>query len=396
MAIEGPLSELAVQDVLQLLELSRKTGVLELTSDQRQHWGYIHFGRGKVVAAFKEGGEVQPLLGHLLLRDGRVTEAELDRARSLQLENPDRRIGEVLIEMGSVSREDIARALRFQIEETAFELMGWEEGYFSFRETEDVLSPPPLVEIPAGSLLMEGARRVDEWTTLEDKVPGPSSIPALSSPDAGRGPEVLDLRPEEWEILAEVDGQRDLRTIATTLGRSEFDVAKTLFGLVTAGVVEILAEPRREGDARSAREETVAEVEALLGEGRIRRARMLVDELVREHSDDARILDLFGRVLMAQGRDRAALETFLKAVELDPLSVAGHRRLGFSAVRSGELDRAIEAWSTCLRLAEEGSGDPERIAGVLDAVRALKREADREVQSLRGSTVTPRDEGGGG
>src|SRR5439155_944664 len=50
----------------------------------------------------------------------------------------------------------------------------------------------------------------------------------------------LDLLPPEWEMLAMVDGQRDLRTIASELGRWDFEVAKTLFGLESAGLVALV------------------------------------------------------------------------------------------------------------------------------------------------------------
>lgn len=378
MPIEGPLAELGIHDVLQLLELSQKTGILTLSSDRRKHWGFIHFVGGKVVAAFKQGGDARPLLGHLLLRDGKVTEGELERAREQQREDPDRRLGEILVEMGSVTRDDVAAAVRFLIEETIYELMSWEEGYFSFRETDEVLDPPPLVEVPTGSLLMEGARRVDEWTTLEDKVPGPDVVPSLLSPETGRAPSVLDLRPEEWEVLAEIDGQKDLRALATALGRSEFDLAKTIFGLVNTGVVEVLAAPRSATAAPSAREESMAEIEGLLASGELGRARMLAEELVRHHREEAPVLELYGRVLLRQRRHRAALEAFGKVVELDPLSAEAHRRLGFAALRSGELERAIAAWETCVRLSGDDDLGAPRVERSLAALRALKAECDRE------------------
>src|SRR5207247_298436 len=76
---------------------------------------------------------------------------------------------------------------------------------------------------------------------IESRIPHLGVIAALAPPPSDGGGE-LDLLPPEWEVLAAVDGQRDVRAIARELGRSEFDVAKTLFGLESAGVV-VLADP---------------------------------------------------------------------------------------------------------------------------------------------------------
>ena len=56
----------------------------------------------------------------------------------------------------------------------------------------------------------------------------------------------LDLLPGEWEVLTMIDGERDLRRIAVELARSEFDVAKIVYGLLSTGVVSL-----RPGDSTS-------------------------------------------------------------------------------------------------------------------------------------------------
>lgn len=377
MAIEGPLSELSVHDVFQLLDLSRKTGILTLTSHRVGESGVVHFHRGQVVGASKKGRDPTPRIGNILLRAGKVTEGELRRAHEIQLEQPGRRFGEILVEMGSIRPQDLEQALRFQIEETVYALLKWGDGYFSFAELEESPDPSPLVRIRTESLLMESARRVDEWTTIAQKIPDAQAVPALAPGDGSRGA-VLDLRPKEWEVLAEIDGHRCLSEIATALGISEFDVAKTVFGLVTTGVVEILDAPRPRHASRAGHAKALAEAERLFRAGQPARARLLLDELEREAPHDARVFVLSGRVYMAQRRYRAALEAFARAVELDPLSADAQRRLGFAALHAGELERAIEAWSNCLRLAGgEDAGDP-RIVRVLAAARVIRAELERE------------------
>src|SRR3989442_759641 len=238
MAIEGPLRELGIHDVFQLLDLSRKTGVLRVTSDLRHNTGTIYFDAGTVTYAEIKSNP-HPL-GGLLLRSGKITEADLERARDMQQRQGDpRRLGEILIALGAITTRELQRQVRFQVEEVVFEVMGWREGYFSFAEGPLTEVPAEsAVRIPTEALLMEGARRIDEWARIEKRLPHLGVVPAFAPAQAGSEGD-LDLLPPEWEVLALIDGQRDVRAVAAALGRSDFDVAKTLFGLESAGLVVI-------------------------------------------------------------------------------------------------------------------------------------------------------------
>src|SRR2546426_7716203 len=230
MAIEGPLRELGIHDVFQLLDLSRKTGTLRVTSELRHNEGKIYFDNGVVVSA-EIRSNPHPL-GALLLRTGKIAEADLERARDMQQRQGDkRRLGEILVSLGVITQREVERQIRFQIEEVVFEVMSWNEGYFSFAEEAESKVPTEVtVRIPVEALLMEGARRIDEWSRIENRIPHVGVVPSLAPPPEGGGGE-LDLLPPEWEVLALIDGQRSIRGLATELGRSDFEVAKTLFGL---------------------------------------------------------------------------------------------------------------------------------------------------------------------
>src|SRR5438128_2377975 len=127
MAIEGPLRELGIHDVFQLLDLSRKTGVLRVTSDLRHNAGTIYFEDGTII--FAEIRSNPHPLGALLLRTGKITEADLERARDMQQRQGDsRRLGEILVSLGALTRRELQRQVRFQIEEVVFEVMSWRAG----------------------------------------------------------------------------------------------------------------------------------------------------------------------------------------------------------------------------------------------------------------------------
>ncbi|MGH7606101.1 MAG: DUF4388 domain-containing protein, partial [Burkholderiales bacterium] len=242
MAIEGPLRELGIHDVFQLLDLSRKTGELRVTSELRQNQGTIYFDNGVIV--FAEIRSNPHPLGGLLLRTGKITDADLECARNMQQHQGDkRRLGAILVALGVITHREVERQVRFQIEEVVFEVMSWNEGYFSFTEAAQSDVPAEVtVRIPVEALLMEGARRIDEWSRIENRIPHVGVIPALAPPPTATAAEGgdLDLLPPEWEVLALIDGVRSVRALATELGRSDFEIAKTLFGLESAGIIVLL------------------------------------------------------------------------------------------------------------------------------------------------------------
>ena len=368
MPIEGPLEELSIADVLQMLDLSQKTGVLTVRSQRMRDEAVVHVVDGELVFASRRRS--MRLLGQQLLREGKLTATELDRALELQRDDPKQRLGAILIEMGTVDRRELDRQLRFQIEETIYDLMAWDAGYFHFRETDE--TPEGPIRIRVDSLLMEGARRLDEWARLESRVPSPDAVPTLAATQSEAGP--VDLRPEEWEVLAEIDGERDLRMIASDLGRSAFDVAKIVYGLADMNVVDVRERPVAARDEEL--QPLLDELELMLADGDLEGAERRARELQKEYPERVELPLLTGRALAAQGRLRAAAESFDRAVALDPLSPDAHYHLGLAAVKTGDLDRGLHAWSTFLRLTDTG----DRREYVERAVVALN-ELQRAVES---------------
>lgn len=377
MAIEGPLRELALSDVFQLLDLSRKTGTLTVSHETRHLPAVVRFDRGGVIGA--QLGEAHDRLGHLLLRAGKVTERHVEAARRIQAQLPEKQLGAILVEEGVVSAQDVVRQLRFQIQEAVFELMQWKDGYFRFEEGQPPVPGPVSVRVPTESLLMEAARRIDEWSTLESKIPSMDVVPALVH-EPGDGA-VLDLHPSEWEVLAEIDGQRSLKEIAGALGRGDFEVAKIVWGLVSTGVVDILEEgPSTPAPAAWERPllEAVDEAERLLADGQPDAARRLLDDLARSNPERTEVWTLLAEAQRCVGRWAEAVLTLTRAASLDPLAPALHYHLGFAAAHTGDLRRARDAWNTYLRLEDGDAARRAQAERARDAADVLLATLDAE------------------
>jgi tetratricopeptide (TPR) repeat protein len=379
MAIEGPLRELALSDVFQLLDLSRKTGVLTITHESRHRPAVVRFDRGAVTGA--ELGEAQERIGHLLLRAGKVTERHVEQARRAQEAAPGKPLGEILVEQGHVLADDVRRQLRFQIEEAIYALIQWKDGYFRFEESATGHTGGGVgVRVPTESLLMEAARRVDEWSTLEPKIPHMGVIPALVQ-DSAESP-ALDLHPSEWEVLAEIDGARSLKEIATALGRSEFTVAKIVYGLVTTGVVEILEERADEAAAPMERplRDALGEAKLAISDGHADRARRILDDLSRGHPDRPEVWLALAQAQRRLGRWGDAVVALARATALDPLAAPTHYYLGLAAAHTGDFHRAREAWATYLRLEDGDAARRQNAADAMDAADRLLAVMDREAE----------------
>ena len=326
MAIEGPLRELGIHDVFQLLDLSRKTGTISVTSELRDNSGRVLFKKGRVVGANIRSNPHR--IGDLLVKKGRATEADITRALAAQRDvNGQRRLGDFLVDFGVITAKELEREVSEQIETVIFELLSWREGFFRFEDGGTPEHEGSIASISTESLLMEGARRIDEWSRIADRVPSLACIPVLAAV-SDQGAPNMDLLPGEWEVLATVNGELDLRQIAETLVRSDFDVARIVYGLVSTGVVELKVpgRPSRRTAATSVATPTAA-------------MRVVPSEPSVDHAPTAEQLDDMAR--------------------------------GLEAVRSGDFDNAVKAWAQFLQTHPYHDRAPQIRAG-LDAALKLR------------------------
>ncbi len=372
MAIEGPLRELGIHDVFQLLDLSRKTGTLTVTSALRDNQGTVYFDGGAVVYASIRSNP-HPL-GQLLVRSGRIAEGDLLRARQQQERGDTRKLGEVLIAMRAITPRELERQVRFQVEEVVFELTSWSEGYFSFEEGQlGDIPAEAMSRISTESLLMEGARRIDEWSRIEGRVRHLGVVPVLA-PVSDDHPTLLDLLPNEWAVLAEIDGSRDLRAIAANLARSEFEVARIVYGLLSTGVVELFepdgAAQARGGiasDAEPHLEQATRALRAGDAEGAMMAARQAI--VADPQSAEARLT--LARAMARAGRHGDAVEELHRARQLDTLNADVHLELGYAAAARGQFEEALNSWNRYLRMMP-AAPDAQRVRAAADAAGRLR------------------------
>jgi hypothetical protein len=176
MAFQGSLAELHLPDIIQLISVSGKTGVFHLVDG--------------------------PLKGQIYLHEGKIVHAAL---------------------------EDVLG------EEAVYALAIWSQGDFKFEP--GIATEQRTITKSNTNLLMEAARRLDEWRVLSKKIPSTEMMPEFVVQDSREGQ--INLNTSEWLILSKIDGTRTIKAIAQAANLSVFDVAKILYGLVATGLIRL-------------------------------------------------------------------------------------------------------------------------------------------------------------
>ncbi|MGH7700849.1 MAG: tetratricopeptide repeat protein, partial [Gemmatimonadales bacterium] len=146
------------------------------------------------------------------------------------------------------------------------------------------------------------------------------------------------------------------------LGRSDFDVAKTLFGLESAGLVVVIdpgATKRVRTTVAADLAELVARAEDALRARDPEAARAAAEQATQLSPHDPAVHLLLGRAHLAAGRSAAAVDELRRAVRLDPLHAPAYRALGYALVQVGRFAEALEHWDQWERLAPRVEGELE-------------------------------------
>ncbi len=168
MSLVGNLEDLGLGEILQIVSLSRKSGVLQLNSRERE--GRVIFHDGQVIRA--SASSFPENIGDLVIRAGLTDMETLKKVLVIQKKREDNpRIGDVLVSDFAVDREAIEKIVREQVEKIVYSFFGWDEGSFSFELGDPVelaathLNPLQFM-LDSGLnpqwLAMEGSRLLDE------------------------------------------------------------------------------------------------------------------------------------------------------------------------------------------------------------------------------------------
>ena len=240
MALRGSLKDFSLPDVFQLITFSRKTGVLRI-SGPGDASGAVWFRDGEVF--FAQSNWHHDLLGERLVAARKITPSALEKALEIRHAESEggRRLGQVLVAEGYITEKVLEAFVQEQIQDTIFDLMRWEDGEFDFELLPEVVDEDIGLTVSIENVIMEGSRRLDEWARIRKKVPSMDVVFKMATAP-GEGTFEISLKPVEWSLLLLVDGTRSVAELARDTGRTDFEVARILYGLFSAGLLEFAVE----------------------------------------------------------------------------------------------------------------------------------------------------------
>jgi len=266
-ALSGDISIIPIGAALQLLQIEGQTGALHVTDGKTEVTVAIRQGLIDLVQARNAGSEFR--LGRYFVELGLVSPQDIDRllrdntptprppppeapvsARSPSLHDAKppsgprdevsaarKLLGDILVDSGRVSRDQLRDALARQSSELVYEILRWPRGRFEFRrEPLPALAESAMLGLPVASVVMEGFRRVDEWRLVEE---GVGDFEAVLQKDAVAIEQggVERLPKHEQRLLGMVDGEKTVREIIAQSHMSSFDACKILYQLIHARLV---------------------------------------------------------------------------------------------------------------------------------------------------------------
>lgn len=179
--LQGSIREFNISDIVQFLSGSEKTGKLHLTAGAGAQ-GSIVFAGGTVVHAEHSGA-----------------------------------VGE----------------------EAFFDLMLWGDGQFAFEP--DAQSSEKTVRQSSTNLLLEGARRKDEWSVLSQHIPDMGLVPEFVLPGDNETGQQITLNTSEWVVLSKIDGERNLKEVAEAASISDYHTCRLIYPLVANKLIRLRA-----------------------------------------------------------------------------------------------------------------------------------------------------------
>ena len=243
--LQGDLSSFRLPEVLTFLSTARKGGTLTVANDHRE--AYLFFDQGTLVYAGSNQEEFR--LGAILLRKKRITREERDRIDSL-MERDGGKFGRLAVQEGAITETQLRDYLKVQVSEIVYDCFVWHGGRFSFVEETSLPSHAVTISVDLANLIMEGARRIEEWEQCLQLLPDDSVVYRVVAKPQD---EKVTLTADEWKILFLINGARTLQELCHDSEDDPFHVYRVVYGLLSNHLIEVAPRGPRVDDTGSAR-----------------------------------------------------------------------------------------------------------------------------------------------
>jgi hypothetical protein len=242
MALRGNLRDFSITQLLNLISVAQKTGTLIVERGAERVW--VSFREGRV--AYARAGKDENLAA-ILYRSNKLSAAQFRAIQERAVNISDKELGLLLINANYITQQDIIASLQSYFTLIVNRLFNWMEGLFRF---ENDLLPPDdkiTVRINLENIIIEGTRRLREQEQISDEIPT-LDIALKFTERPGASLKNLNLSVDEWRVVSFINPKNSIRQIAVATKKTEVEMRRIVYGLLQAGIVELV---RTEGDLAS-------------------------------------------------------------------------------------------------------------------------------------------------
>ena len=231
--MQGKIADFSIPDIFQLVSSQGKSGSLAISGDDRIT--IFLFSGGRIVDVQPDRRESKSLLGTMFRDAGYLTDSELKRFLSSQ-GTGGKKIGEILLEKGKVSKEVLARYLVLQVKECLFDVLTLREGEYRFEGFAVRPTTWGGEPIRPDVLLMEGMQFLDEYPRFREIFPSGDFRVARKK---GQRVDMYALSEEERVLWRALDFSEDPDRIYRKACLTGFEGIKALAALLNRGLIDV-------------------------------------------------------------------------------------------------------------------------------------------------------------
>lgn len=235
MALKGKLEDFGITQLLNLINLARKTGTLYLEGQDKD--AYLCFREGKLIYAGMQG--VDDYLPVVLQRAGVFTNEHVNMIKTHMPGKSDQDIAKVLITSGRLQQQVVLKHIREHILGLVYQVFSLNRGDFRFEPNALAVQDRITVSVALENVIMEGSRRLKEWELLQDELPNLDiSLKFAERPTTPLRD--INLSVEEWRVISFINPRNSIRRIAQYNNMGEVQIRKIVYSLLQAGLVEMV------------------------------------------------------------------------------------------------------------------------------------------------------------
>jgi len=275
-ALQGKIEKFTLPEIFQLIANTQKTGTLGIQNSNDIIM--VYFKNGRITYGY--GPRQTSHIGQMLNDTGKISAGQLEDAIAFQSKDDvTKRLGQILVEKKYVTQDELDDAIKKQVEELIYSLLSWDDGSFKFYDNQYPTKEEITVDLSVENVILEGLRRIDEINHLKETLPDFNKPLKISEATGGRSKDI-SLQPEEWNLLALVNGRTSINDL---LEQSDYPKVKTIERLASLKLAGLITESKKTAESNDHLAVMVNRVSGLLEDYLTHRT----DRVSRNNSNDS-------------------------------------------------------------------------------------------------------------